>query len=301
MLYPILNRFRLCRWLILVCIPLITSCSSNKQAPQKFQPEANIPPIRFLLTFDDGPSGKSRNNPTQKILEVLANNPYQPNIKAIFFTQTRAARGGGTDIGQALLQRENEEGHLLAFHSATKHHDNHRFLAPEELDLSLQAGIQDLTKITGRAPRLVRPPFWSFNSSTFSIYQRHGLEILLTDLSANDGKIYGVNWSWHKRSNMLKQLARAKQQVIEGGIPVVDGTIPIVVTFHDVNSYTARNMEVYLGILLDVAKELDLPLAAKPFYDDRAQLEKAALARRVQDAKGGDYIPGFWGLWWKLR
>ena len=234
-------------------------------------------------------------------MDVLVNNQIQPSIKAIFFVQTRAARGGGTETGQGLLRRANAEGHLLAFHTATRRHDNHRFLEPAILESSLQTGIQDLITISGTAPRLVRPPFWSYNRNTLSSYHRHGLHMLLTDLSANDGKIHGVNWSWRKRSNLHNQLCRVKSELIDGRIPKVNGSIPIVVTFHDVNSYTARNMEAYLRILLDVAQELQLPVAKKPFYDDHDQLEKAALARTVHDSHGEQYIPGFWGWLWELR
>ena len=38
------------------------------------------------------------------------------------------------------------------------------------------------------------------------------------------------------------------------------------------NSYTARNLEVYLRILVDVARELDMPVAAKP--NGKAQATK---------------------------
>ena len=48
------------------------------------------PPIRFLLTFDDGPSASSFWNPTITILDSLATNPVQPNLKAVFFVQTGA-------------------------------------------------------------------------------------------------------------------------------------------------------------------------------------------------------------------
>ena len=261
--------------------------------------ESIAAPIRFLITFDDGPSGSKRFNPTKKVLGVLAKNSIQSDIKAIFFTQTRAARGGGTEIGQVLLRREFAEGHLLAFHSSTKHHSNHRFLTPDEFDMSLQDGIADLTEVTGVAPQLVRPPFWSFDERTLATYHQHGLQMLLTDLSANDGVIWGVNWSWHKHSNLLKQLTFTRKEWSQGRMPVVNGVTPIVVTFHDVNNYTARNVEVYLNILLQVASELDIPVSAKPFYDDRAELEIAALARTVSDANSEFRLPGIWNWLWK--
>jgi len=290
-----LNRFFF--WFSAFCILLLTGCSNNPQilAPP---PSSSLPSIRFLLTFDDGPSGATYKNSTGQILDALAQNDIQPDIKAIFFVQTRSAPSA-TESGHSMLLREQAEGHLLAFHTSTRHHANHRFLKPEELESSLQLGINDLMKISGIAPQLVRPPFWNYDARTLNHYHRHGLHMLLTDLSANDGKIRGVNWSWRKRSNLLTQLRRVKTHWAEGNLPSVDGNIPVIVTFHDLNSYTARNIQVYMRILLQIAHELDMPVAPKPFYDNRVELEKAALARTVQDVHGEAYIPGIWGWLWQ--
>jgi peptidoglycan/xylan/chitin deacetylase (PgdA/CDA1 family) len=232
------------------------------------------------------------------VLDVLAKNKIQSGVKVIFFTQTRADDEGGTAIGRQLLLREYSDGHIVAFHTATAHHSNHRFLKPDEFELTLKNGVADLSEVSGTPPKLVRPPFWSYDARTLDGYHRHGLQMLLTDLSANDGKTKGVNWSWHKRSNLLKQLRLTRQEWTEGRLPIVDGNTPIVVTFHDVNTYTARNVEVYLQILLDVAHELDMPLSAKPFYDDREQLERAALARTVNDGSVKQRLPGLWNWLW---
>ncbi|WP_371866182.1 polysaccharide deacetylase family protein [Duganella radicis] len=252
-------------------------------------------PLRFLLTFDDGPAAAVNDNPTVHILEVLA----QRHIKAVFFTQTRAWNGGGTDMGRWLIRREYIEGHVIGLHSATPFHSNHRFMDREHLDQTMQLGIDDLRAETGAAPKLVRPPFWAYDADTLASYHAHGLRMLLTDLSANDGKIYGVNFSWHKRSNMLNHLTETRQRWAEGKMPEVDGFTPVVVTFHDVNTYTARHIEEYLDILLDVARELNVPLADKPFYDNHDELERAALAATVSGADSKPKLPGLWNWLWR--
>jgi hypothetical protein len=122
--------------------------------------------------------------------------------------------------------------------------------------------------------------------------------MLLTDLTANDGVIHGINFSWHKRSNMLKLLAETRKRWAAGAMPAVDGYTPVVVTFHDVNTYTASHIEEYLAILLDVARELDVPLAARPFYDNRDDLERAALASTVNTPDTKSRLPGFWNWLW---
>lgn len=262
--------------------------------------DGNQAPIRYLLTFDDGPSAVRPDNPTEKVLSILSKNPNQNGIKAVFFTQTRAVNGGGTEYGRTLLKREVEEGHLLAFHTATPRHSNHRYLGEQDLKASLELGIADLTSITGVAPKLVRPPFWSYDALTLGVYQHHGLQMLLTDLSANDGIIYGINFSLTKRRNMRKLLAAMRPRWCQNTLPEVDGVTPIVVTFHDINPYTANHLEEYLEILLDVAKELNVPVSEKPFYDNADELERAALARVVKDTNNAPELPGIWNWLWSL-
>ncbi len=257
------------------------------------------PPIRFLVTFDDGPSGSINRNPTELILDVLERNTVQPGIKAIFFVETRATSRGGNVMGQFLMRRQHADGHLLAFHTSTPSHSNHRLMKPEELELSLRDGIDDLTAVSGAAPQLVRPPFWNYDARTLASYHRYGLKMLLTDLSANDGVIWGINWNWRKRDDLLQHLRSTKISWASGKIPSIDGITPIVVTFHDINTRTARNIEAYLKILLQLAQELDIPVAAKPFYDNRTELENAALIRSVRNVSEMPVLPGIWNWMWK--
>ncbi|MBV4552248.1 polysaccharide deacetylase family protein [Pseudomonas sp. SWRI102] len=256
------------------------------------------PPIRFLLTFDDGPSASSFWNPSLDVLDALAHNPVQPGIKAIFFVQTRAPRAGGSDVGRSVMRREHLEGHLLGFHTATHWHTNHRFLNPDELEQSLVNGTNDIGAVTGAPPSLVRPPFWSYDRRTFAAYQRHGMHVLLTDLSANDGKVWGITLSPRRRMNLTRQLSEARERIAAGQLPAVDGVIPVVVTFHDLNRYTARHAREYLQILLDSARDTGLKTAAKPFYDDSQALERAAMARTVQSTSQPVHLPGLWDWLW---
>lgn len=266
--------------------------------PQTEQRLRAQPPIRFLLTFDDGPSASSFWNPSLDVLDALAHNPVQPGIKAVFFVQTRAPRAGDSDIGRSVMHREQREGHVLGFHTATHWHTNHRFLDPDELEQSLVNGGADIAAITGSAPTLVRPPFWSYDRRTFAAYQRHGMHVLLTDLSANDGKVWGFTASPRRRINMVRQLSEVRERIAAGQMPVVDGVIPVVVTFHDLNRYTARHAREYLQILLDSARATGVRTDAKPFYDDRQALERAAMARTVREAGQPVRLPGLWNWIW---
>ena len=242
-------------------------------------------PIRFVLSFDDGPaiSTLTDDRPsTVRVLETLADNPVQPGIKAIFFVQTRAWNAGGTEAGRALLRREHAEGHLLAVHTGTAEgHVVHTRLANAVLAQTLAHAMQDIAEVTGEAPAIVRPPMWWYDERTLAAYDEAGLAMLLTDLNAFDGNVY-INFSLRKRSNLREQLARVKRRAALGELPALDGAIPVVATFHDVNSHTARSLTEYLMILVEEAQALGLRLAPAPFYDRRADLERAARLRAFQ-------------------
>jgi peptidoglycan/xylan/chitin deacetylase (PgdA/CDA1 family) len=266
--------------------------------PQTEQRLQNQAPIRFLLTFDDGPSASGYNNPSRSVIADLANNPVLPGIKAVFFLQTEASRSGGSARGRKTMEREFAGGHVLAFHTATAFHTNHRWLNDAELERTVSQGATDIASITGTPPTLVRPPFWNYDRRTFAAYQRHGMQVLLTDLSANDGKIWGFNASPRRRANLIRQLSVVRERIALGELPTVDGVIPVVVTFHDINRYTARHMQEYLQILMDSARDNGLKTAAEPFYTDRTALERAALARTVKDASEEVHLPGVWNWVW---
>lgn len=244
----------------------------------------NAYPARFLLTFDDGPSTREPYNPTRAILDALARNPVQPGIKAVFFVQTRDPRAGGSAAGRALMRREHAEGHVLGVHSGSpRGHIDHCLMPDAELERTLANAKRDIAAVAGRPPDLVRPPFWDYDARTLAAYRRLGLRMLLTDVSANDGVIYVFDVSFRRRSHIRDALAGLREKIAAGGLPVVGGAIPLVVAFHDTNTFTAHHMDEYLRILTEEAADVDLVLAPKPFYDDAAAIERVA---RVRAAAG---------------
>ncbi len=262
---------------LLACAGLCTTLAGCASAPPSPLPQAHLPPARFLLTFDDGPSAFTWYNPTRVILDTLADNDVQPGIKAVFFVQTRA-RGASTPDGQALLRRTHAQGHVLGLHSGSaRGHLDHRRMPPAELEQSLRDGIQDLTALAGRAPALVRPPFWNWDARTRTAYEAQGLAMLLTDINARDGKMYGWTISVRRRSHFRAGLARVRAHA--AALPADRGVLPVVITFHDTNTFTAAHLQEYLHILLEESQQLGLPIATPPFYNGAEAIEQAALLR----------------------
>jgi len=154
--------------------------------------------------------------------------------------------------------------------------------------------VADLMPIAGRRTTLLRPPYWAHDERTLAAYARHGLAMLLTDISANDGKTWGFRASPRRRSHMASELVRVFGRMKRGEIPAVEGVTPIVVAFHDTNDYTAAHMREYLQMLVDEARSAGIALAARPFYDDRVELERAALSRARDAANRADMMPWQW-------
>lgn len=275
-------------------LPLLLSACALPRPPLPLPlAPAPGPAIRLLLSFDDGPSARATGNPSARVLDSLARNAVQPGIKALFFVQTANDNGGATPLGQQLLRQAAAQGHLLGFHTATPGHTSHTRLDDAALERSLHEGLAAHRRVAGAAPRLLRPPHWDYDARTFSAYQRHGLQLLMTDLSANDGKVLWPNGSLRRRSHFEQQMHALRERLHE--IPDVDGVRPVVVTFHDTNPYTARHLEEYLQILIASAQQAGLRLHDKPFYDRTDDIEAAALTRTVGDGSTAPQrIPGFW-------
>ncbi len=235
---------------------------------------------RFLLTFDDGPSARRDFNTTAEILDHLETNDVQPEIKALFFVQTRNPDGGGTALGQALLRYTHATGHVLGLHSGTERgHIRHTKMTPGDLAESLRNGRDDLRRITGRDTEFIRPTFWGYSDATLDLYTAHHLKMLLTDVNTRDGvrlhNLFGF------RSRVYNQLVRTRQAIERGELPIHRGNAPVVITLHDLNTITARNVREYLHVLTEEAAAAGLPLADKPFYDSAGEIREVAALRAV--------------------
>jgi len=267
------------RTVAIALLGMLTGCQSLSATDEIASAPLPVK-IRFLLTFDDGPSIHAEDNPTLSILAQLAVNDVQPGIKAVFFVQTRNANGGGTEFGKTVMRRTHDAGHVLGLHSALpRGHVAHIRMSSAELDQSLHDGIADIRNITGRDPDLVRPTFWAFTDQTRTIYAANHLNMLLSDVKANDGVIRVFNFSLRRRSHIRSELNAVHAAIGRGELKPAGCCVPVVVAFHDVNTFTAEHFHEYLHILMEEAVKAGLPSADKPFYDARPDVENVALLR----------------------
>ena len=266
------------RLALLLLLAAFSSCRSPQSSLSS--PPATNPGVRFLITFDDGPSARMDFNPTLAILDQLATNDVQAGICAIFFIQTHHPKGAATPQGFKVLQQIPAQGHVVGIHSVSfKGHLDHAKMPTNELVSLLIDAKQLIRTISGSEPVFVRPPYGVSNPATRAIYQELNLDLLLADVSARDGIIYGYNGSlsrrWHIRSALAAIRAKLEQQAA-GDMPW-----PVVISFHDVNPYTARHMTEYLHILVEEAQRVGLARPAKPFYDTIQEVTAGAILRRL--------------------
>lgn len=268
----------------------LSGCALGPVTPIDQTSAARLAPVRFLLTFDDGPDS-GPNGSTPLILRQLASNPVTPGIKAVFFVQTEHPRRGGGSEGQAQMRDTCAQGQLMAVHSGMREgHVSHTGLAPDVLAASLRRGEADIAAQCGHVAKVVRPPNWLHNASTEAVYRELGLGMLMADANARDGKIYGWHISLRRRPHMRHELERVGQAMVAQRLQPVEGVTPVIVAFHDTNDFTASHMTDYLQILVDTARDNGLPLADPPFYTDTRAAERAALAR----ARAGVYARESW-------
>lgn len=257
-----------------VTLLLLSACRMVEPVPPL---SATAPQVRFLLTFDDGPSIREEYNPTLAIFDQLATNDIQPGIKALFFVQTEHPRGGGTPRGRDIMLTAHRKGHELGIHSVSaRGHVSHTSQPDEELIPELRQAKEVLQRITGEEPRFVRPPFGACNLRTRTVYDQLGLAMLMSNVRAHDGIIYGYIGSPSRRSNIYKSLK------ILRATAAPETVTDVVVNFHDTNPYTARHMTEYLHILTEEARHAGFAVPANPFCANQKEVALVAEAQQVR-------------------
>ncbi|GAA4103928.1 polysaccharide deacetylase family protein [Actinomadura miaoliensis] len=141
--------------------------------PQSATP---LPPVDchrakcVALTFDDGPGPY-----TGRLLDTLAAH----GARATFFVV-----GGNAVVHRDLLRRQVAEGHEIGNH--TQNHRDLGRMPALQVNMDVQGTQQIVRGAVGRAPRLLRPPYGSTNSTVGRVAASLGLVQATWDVDVHD-------------------------------------------------------------------------------------------------------------------
>jgi peptidoglycan/xylan/chitin deacetylase (PgdA/CDA1 family) len=207
------------------CLTLaLTGCTSlETTAPSAVRAEAAAgAPARFgtvdcrkakciALTFDAGPS---ENSP--RLLDILK----REQVPATFFLL------GERHIEKypELVKRMADEGHEVASHTWT--HRNLTDLSRDEIREELQRPNDEIRRLTGKSPTLMRPPQGRTDDTVHEICRELGLSEILWSVTAKD---YKTNDSALIQQRVLDQSSRdgiiLLHDIYDGTVPAVPGII----------------------------------------------------------------------------
>ncbi|MFE0457232.1 polysaccharide deacetylase family protein [Streptomyces sp. NPDC058914] len=209
-----------------LCLPLtLTGCAGlDTTAPSavRADPAPTAQAARFgtvdcrvakciALTFDAGPSENSA-----RLLDILK----EKQVPATFFLL------GPRHIEKypELVRRMADEGHEVASHTWT-----HRILTqlePEEIREELERPNEEIERLTGRRPTLMRPPQGRTNDTVHEICRELGLAEVLWTVTAKD---YTTEDSALIQRRVLAQADRdgiiLLHDIYAGTVPAVPGII----------------------------------------------------------------------------
>ncbi|MFF7852937.1 polysaccharide deacetylase family protein [Streptomyces sp. NPDC007904] len=165
----------------------------------------------IALTFDAGPSEHST-----RLLDVLK----REQVPATFFLLGKRHIEKYPD----LVRRMADEGHEVANHTWT-----HRILTdlePEEIREELERPNEEIARLTGRRPALMRPPQGRTNDTVHEICRELGLSEVLWSVTAKD---YTTTDSGLITRRVLAQSSRdgiiLLHDIYDGTVPAVPGII----------------------------------------------------------------------------
>ncbi|WP_373303179.1 polysaccharide deacetylase family protein [Streptomyces pilosus] len=165
----------------------------------------------IALTFDAGPGENSA-----RLLDILKDE----QVPATFFLLGERH----IDTYPELVRRMADEGHEVASHTWT-----HRILTelePDEIREELQRTNEEIERLTGRRPTLMRPPQGRTNDTVQAISRELGLSEVLWSVTAKD---YRTTDSDLITRRVLAQASRdgiiLLHDIYDGTVPAVPGII----------------------------------------------------------------------------
>jgi peptidoglycan/xylan/chitin deacetylase (PgdA/CDA1 family) len=217
-----------------------------------------IVPIKIALTFDDGPTSAASNNNTLDVINTLENNAVQSPIDSTFFVQTHVSNRGGHPGGISNMETALSKGHEIHIHTGSDiDHTRHTIRVSQppydangdsivnsldgdnalEGDL-IRAKVRIDNLQGGSTPTMVRPPHGDWNQAVLSTYADQGLTMKLWDLDSKDSLTGATT------TTINTALSTGTPSAVAAS--VANGSLTIVVLFHDVKSVTADNLALYM-------------------------------------------------------
>lgn len=176
--------------------------------------QVSLEPPRVALTFDDGPNSQY----TETLLDGLR----ERKVQATFFLL-----GENIEGNEALVQRMQEEGHLIGNH--TYHHIRISKVSEKEAVEEIESTSNKIYQLTGVYTSFVRPPFGEW---------KKGLEFHVTMIP--------VLWTIDSRDWVTQDVGK----ILDAVLPKVeDGSI---ILMHD---EFAESVEAALRIVDTLQKE----------------------------------------------
>jgi peptidoglycan/xylan/chitin deacetylase (PgdA/CDA1 family) len=188
----------------------------------------------IYLTFDDGP------NPlwTSEILSILE--AY--GAHASFFVVGEEAKAW-----PYLVMREVLDGNTVGDHSWS--HPNLTRLSPSAVWAELARDKSLITKLTGKAPSLWRPPYGAFNLSVFDIGSALAMRMQLWGVTTGDWQLPGTSVIVSRVMSALRN--------------------GLVVLLHDGGGHTRAETVAALAILIPRLEAAGYRVAALPAQGTR--------------------------------
>lgn len=177
----------------------------------------------IYLTFDDGPSSAT----TGRILDILK----EEGVKATFFVTTN-----GPD---SLIEREFNEGHTVALHTAT-HDYSYIYASRDNYFEDLNKVASRVKRITGYETKIIRFP--GGTSNTVSRNYCRGIMSQLSEEVLNLGYRY---FDWNVDASDAWQCAKQSVQnkkscVYNNVVNNLSKTRANIVLMHDIKEYTVQ-------------------------------------------------------------
>ena len=178
---------------------------------------------RVALTFDDGPHPRY----TSKILDILK----EYGVVATFFVV-----GINAETYPDLIRRANEEGHEIGNH--TYNHYHVAKLSDQALREDIEACGNAIEKITGKPPKLFRPPEGVCSDAVKSYCDHEEMTIVMWSVDTRD-------WA-HTPVNEIYQNVRKNTR---------NGSIILMHDFIGKNSPTPEALRQVIPMLLELGYE----------------------------------------------